>query len=62
MPSKQDESVGDDEATPSPSQTLPESTIANSTVDPVGEAINQVFSLTNFRFCQFLLSRSFTVK
>lgn len=43
MSSTQDESVLDDEATPSQSQIVPESTVAISTVDVVGEPINQVF-------------------
>ncbi len=59
MPNIQDKSVVDDEATPSQSQGLTESTIANSTI---GEGINQVFSLTSFRFCQFLLPLSFIAK
>ena len=43
MSSTRDESAADDEVTPSQSQLPPESTGAISTVNALGEPINQVF-------------------
>ena len=49
MSSVQEDSVGDDDATPSNSQTVPETTVALSTNGTLGEPINQVV----FGFRQF---------
>jgi hypothetical protein len=44
MSSTHDESVVDDDVTPSQSQIPPSTTVAISTVNVAGEPINQVFS------------------
>jgi hypothetical protein len=53
MSNTQDESAVDDEVTPSQSQLQPETTVAISAVDIVGESINQVFYLKTSSFATF---------
>jgi hypothetical protein len=59
MSSTQDGSAGDDEVTPSQSQIPPATSVAMSSVNVVGEPINQVFPFSCTCFCHFRFTFSF---